>query len=65
VSLTGFNIYIGTSPSTLQPFLVVSAIETTAVINGLAPGTYFFAVSAISDTGAESALSNVESKTIS
>ncbi len=65
VSLTGFNIYVGTSPSALQPVLMVSAIETTTVLNGLAPDTYFYAVTAISDTGAESAFSNVESKTIS
>ena len=65
VSLTGFNIYVGTSPSNLQPVLMVSAVETVTVLNGLPPGTYFFAVTAISNTGAESALSNVESKTIS
>ncbi len=65
VNLTGFNIYAGTSPSSLQRVLTVSAIDMTTVIEGLAPGTYFFAVTAIDDTGAESAFSNIESKTIS
>lgn len=65
VSLTGFNIYVGTSLSGLQPVRMVSAIEMTTVINGLAPGTYFFAVTAISTTGAESTFSNIASKTIS
>lgn len=65
VSLTGFNIHVGTSPSNLQPVLMVSAIETTTVLNGLAPGIHFFAVTAVSDTGAESTFSNIESRTIS
>lgn len=64
VSLTGFNIYVGTSPGNLKPILMVSATDTTTVLNGLLPGTYFFAVAAVSTTGAESALSNIESKTI-
>lgn len=64
VSLTGFNIYVGTSPGNLRPIRMVGATETTTVVNGLLPGTYFFAVAAISTTGAQSALSNIERKTI-
>jgi hypothetical protein len=64
VSLTGFNVYVGTSQTNLQPVRMVSAIEMTTVLSGLAPGTYFFAITAISNTGAESAFSNIESKTI-
>jgi hypothetical protein len=64
VNLTGFNIYVGTSQNNLQRHLMVSAIDTTTVISGLGPGTYFFAITAISSTGAESALSNIASKTI-
>jgi hypothetical protein len=60
----GFNIYVGTSQNNLQRYLMVSAIDTTTVISGLGPGTYFFAVTAISDTGAESAFSNISSKAI-
>lgn len=65
VSVTGFNIYVGTSPSNLQAVLMVGALETTTVLNGLTPGTYFFAVTALSSTGAESSFSNIESKAIS
>jgi len=36
----------------------------TYVVDGLAPGTYYFVVTAISSTGAESQFSNVASKTI-
>jgi hypothetical protein len=64
VNLTGFNIYVGTSQNNLQRYLMVSAIDTTTVISGLGPGTYFFAITAVSSTGAESALSNIASKTI-
>jgi hypothetical protein len=64
VTLTGFNIYVGKSPGDLKPILMVGPTETTTVLNGLLPGSYFFAVAAVSSTGAESALSNIESKTI-
>jgi len=64
VTLTGFNIYVGKSPGDLKPILMVGPTETTTVLNGLLPGTYYFAVAAVSTTGAESALSNIESKTI-
>lgn len=65
VTLTGFSIYVGTSPGNLKPIRMVGATETTAVLNGFLPGTYYFAVAAVSTTGAQSALSNIESKTIS
>lgn len=65
VSLTGFRVYIGTSPANLQYVRTVSALDTNTLIDGLPVGVYFFAVTAVSDTGAESALSNIETKTIS
>lgn len=65
VNLTGFNIYASTSPFILQRVRTVGALDMITVIEGLAPDTYFFAVSAISYTGAESDCSNIESKTIS
>jgi hypothetical protein len=64
VTLMSFRVYVGTSPANLQSVLMVTASDTTAVINGLAPGTYYFAVTAISATGAESAFSNIGSKII-
>jgi Fibronectin type III domain len=64
LTLTGFSIYVGTSPGNLRPVRMVGATETTTVLNGLLPGTYYFAVAAISTTGAQSALSNIASKTI-
>lgn len=64
VDLAGFRIYAGLASNNLQPALFVSAIDTTAIIGGLALDTYYFAVAAISVSGAESTFSNVQSKTI-
>jgi hypothetical protein len=63
--LVGFNIYAGDSASDLQFQTMVSALDTTFVVENLPTGTYFFAVTAVSVTGAESGFSNIESKTIS
>ena len=62
--LLGFMVYVGSSPQNLQPVQLVSALDTSVVIGGLAAGQYFFAVTAVSLDGAESAFSNIESKTI-
>jgi hypothetical protein len=61
VTLTGFNIYAGTSPTSLLKIATVPATQTTFTVNGLPAGTTYFAVTAVSDT--ESAFSNIESKT--
>ncbi|MEE8263273.1 MAG: hypothetical protein V3R83_12495 [Gammaproteobacteria bacterium] len=44
--------------------MFVSTIDTTVVVNGLATGTYYFAVTAVGISGAESTFSNIESKAI-
>jgi hypothetical protein len=64
LTLASFNIYSGTSPSNLQKIASVGAGQTTFTVTGLAAGTYYFAVTAVSDTGAESAFSNIGSKQI-
>ena len=64
IELLEFRIYAGLSPTSLQPALLVGAIDTTTIIGGLAADTYYFAVTAIAISGAESAFSNIESKTI-
>jgi hypothetical protein len=61
-SITAFNIYAGTSHTSLFKVATVPAAQTTFTVNGLQTGTTYFAVTAVSDT-AESAFSNIESKT--
>jgi hypothetical protein len=43
---------------------VLDATETSYVVAGLAPGTYYFAVVAFNEEGMESPQSNVGSKSI-
>ena len=65
-NLAGYNIYYGTSPNALnQQVQVTNVGVTNYVINGLTSGTWYFAVTAYTSTGTESALSNIASKTIS
>jgi hypothetical protein len=42
----------------------VTPLDTTVVIDGLSPGTHYFAVTAVNSTGRESDRSNIASKTI-
>jgi hypothetical protein len=62
--LASFNIYWGTSSGNLQKIASVSASQTAYTATGLSAGTHYFAVTAVSDTGAESTFSNIESKQI-
>jgi hypothetical protein len=64
VDLMGFVIYAGPSPQNLHAVRMVSAIDTSVLVDGLPVGTVYFAVTALSVSGAESAFSNIESKTI-
>ncbi len=64
VSLTAFNIYAGTSANSLLKITTVASGQTTFTVSGLSSGTHYFAVTAVSSTGAESSFSNIESKTI-
>ena len=63
--LAGYFIYYGTSPSSLNEVVNVSPGVNSYVIEGLTTGTWYFAVKSYTNTGAESALSNIASKTIS
>jgi hypothetical protein len=63
--LTGYHIYYGTSASALTTTITItSAAETSYVVSGLAPGTYYFAVDAYNSAAVDSAQSNVGSGTI-
>lgn len=65
-NLAGYDIYYGTSPTSLnQKVQVTNVGVTNYVVGGLTSGTWYFAVSAYTTTGAESNASSVVSKTIS
>jgi hypothetical protein len=64
LTLASFNIYKGPSSTNLQKIDSVGAAQTTYTANSLPVGTHCFAVTAVSDTGAESVFSNVACKTI-
>lgn len=68
--LASYNVYWNTGDPSLvtapgsKVRSVPPAQTPTTTITGLAPGPWFFAVTAVNATGVESALSNVATKTI-
>lgn len=64
-NLAGYKIYWGTQQGTYPNSTTLNNPGlATYVVEGLAPGTYFFVATAINTVGAESAFSGVASKTI-
>jgi hypothetical protein len=64
-NLAGYRIHYGTSPGEFtQKITISNAGITSAVIEGLAPGTWYFAATAYDTSGVESDYSNVGSKTV-
>lgn len=65
-NLGGYDIYYGTSATSLtQKVQITNVGVTNYVIGGLTSGTWYFAVSAYTTAGVQSGLSSVVSKTIS
>ena len=63
--LAGYHIRYGTDPTGLSKTIDLNSTSTTAYeITGLSPGTYYFAISAYTAEGSESAQSDVGYKTI-
>ena len=64
-NLAGFRIYYGTDPGALKQTIdVPNAGASDYVIQGLAQGTWYFAVVAYTNGGLQSSFSSVASKTI-
>lgn len=64
-NLAGYTIYYGTNPASLGSKVLITNPGVTAYLLGnLSGGTYYFGVTANAAGGAESALSNIGSKTI-
>jgi hypothetical protein len=65
IGLTGYHIHYGTSVNALSATITVTDVsQTSYVVSGLAPGTYYFAVDAFNAAGVDSAESNVGAATI-
>src|SRR5688500_5492558 len=64
--LTGYRIHYGTNQNALVNSIEVQSSGSNAFsVQNLRPGTYYFAVRAVSASGAESELSNIISRTVS
>jgi hypothetical protein len=63
--LAGYHIHYGTSPDNLTQVIELTGTSNTEFeLSGLAPGTYYFSVTAYTTMGTESAESDVGYKTI-
>ena len=63
--LAGYHIHYGTAPGDLTKVIDLASTRiTTFEVSNLTPGTYYFAISAYTTQGIESAESDVGSKTI-
>jgi hypothetical protein len=63
--LAGYHIHYGTSQDNMTQVIDLAGSSTTEFeVSGLAPGTYYFAISAYTALGTESAESDVGYKTI-
>ena len=64
-NLAGYRIYYGTSANSMtQVVQVANAGMTSYVLENLSPATYYFSLKAYNSGGAESAQSNVVSKSV-
>jgi hypothetical protein len=61
--LVGYKVYMGTSSGNYTTVVNIGNV-TTYVVNNLAPGTYYFVVTAYDSSNIESSFSNEASKTI-
>jgi hypothetical protein len=65
-NLSGYRIYYGTSTGNLSSVMEIrNPTVTTAVIDNLSPGTWYFGLKAFNALNVESSFSNIASKTIS
>jgi hypothetical protein len=65
-NLAGYRVYYGVSASNLNQTVQITTVGLqTYVIDDLAPGTWYFAIRAVTTAGVESAMSDVVSLTIS
>jgi fibronectin type 3 domain-containing protein len=61
--VSGYKVYVGQAPRTYSGPITIPN-QTTYTVTGLAPGAYYFAVTATNDAGEESDFSNEVAATI-
>jgi len=63
-NLAGYRLYYGTASSALtETVQIANPALSTYVVDGLSPGPWYFGLRAYTSQGAESALSNIVTKT--
>ena len=66
MDLAGYRIYYGISATDLSHTVDITSIGMqTYVIDDLGPGTWYFAITAVTSSGSESTPSNIVTKTVS
>ena len=63
-NLSGYKIYYGTASGNYTQTVSVAGASTTQWTLALAPGTYYFAMTALDASGGESSRTNEVSKTV-
>ena len=63
-NLASYRVKYGTSSASLTQMQTVTAPASTAIVSNLTAGTWYFGATAVNSAGAESALSNIGTKTI-
>jgi hypothetical protein len=64
-NLAGYKIYYGTSPGNLNNVVVLASPGATSyLVTNLAPGIWYFGVTAFTNTDVESAMSDIVSQTV-
>ena len=62
--LAGYKVYYGTASRSYSAPIAIG-LQSTYTVTGMAPGTYYFAITAFNVDGLESAFSNEVSTTVS
>ena len=63
-NLESYRLYYGTSVGQMSKVVIIDKGQTAFTVPDLVPATYYFALSAVNSVGLESALSEVQSKSI-
>jgi hypothetical protein len=63
-NLAGYKLHYGTGSRSYSQTVTINDPDTTSWVVSLAPGTWYFAITAVNNAGQESAYSGEVSKTV-